>query len=204
MGGDALSWKSQESAWSGESRSSRGADSETISASSALETELETLYLIRRPEIIRFLVSFGVNVVEAEDITQEAFLRGFDQCRKNKEIGNFFHWLLTCARNLALNRIRHTRYEIPAPSDRWSLWMENVPRTSVTPETQLLEKEEYKLLADALSSLNPVEQQCVLLRFQEIPFRSIAENLGISMRSAVYHTGTGIRKLQHRLATSAQ
>ncbi len=205
MGGDALSWKTQESAWSKGTKGARdlNADGKTKAASTAPETELETLYLIRRPEIIRFLISFGVNVVEAEDITQEAFLRGFDQCRKNKEIGNFFHWLLTCARNLALNRIRHTRYELPAPSDRWSEWQENVPRTTMTPETQLLEKEEYRLLTDALSSLSALEQQCVLLRFQEVPFRRIAENLGISMRSAVYHAGTGIRKLQRKLAATS-
>lgn len=161
--------------------------------------ELETLYLIRRPEVIRFLLSFGVNAVEAEDITQEAFLRGFDQCRKNKQIDNFFYWLLACARNLALNRIRHGKYEVAAPSERWKQGENSSLRTDLTPETELLEKEENRLLTEAISTLSALEQQCILLRFQDLPFRKIASTLEISMRSAVYHTGTGIRKLQRKL-----
>ncbi len=164
--------------------------------------ELETLYLIRRPEMIRFLVSFGVNTVEAEDIAQEAFLRGFDQCRKNKPIDNFFHWLLACARNLALNRIRHEKYELPAPAKRWQHWQESALRTTSTPETEFLEHEEYRLLTEAMSTLSALEQQCLVLRFQDVPFREIAVTLMISMRSAVYHTGTGIRKLRRRLAAA--
>ncbi len=164
--------------------------------------ELETLYLIRRPEMIRFLLSFGVNAVEAEDIAQEAFLRGFDQCRKNKPIDNFFHWLLACARNLALNRIRHEKYELPAPAERWQQWQETTLRTTLTPETEILEQEEYRLLTEAMSTLSALEQQCLVLRFQDVPFREIAVTLTISMRSAVYHTGTGIRKLRRRLAPS--
>ncbi len=167
------------------------------------QIELETLYLIRRPEVIRFLLSFGVNVVEAEDITQEAFLRGFDQCRRNKQIDNFFHWLLVCARNLALNRIRHEKYELPAPAERWKQWQNDSLCTNSTPETELLEKEEYHLLTEAISTLSVLEQQCILLRFQDVSFREIAATLKVSMRSAVYHTGTGIRKLQRRLASSS-
>lgn len=167
------------------------------------QLELETIYLIRRPEVIRYLISFGINLVDAEDITQEAFLRGFDQCRRNKQIDNFFYWLLTCAKNLALNRIRHEKYELPAPVERWKLWQDDSLRTSATPETELLEKEEYRLLTEAISALSPLEQQCILLRFQDVPFREIAASLKVSMRSAVYHTGTGIRKLQHRLAASS-
>ena len=61
------------------------ADRETDALSGA---ELEALYLIRRPEMIRFLIRFGVDVIEAEDTTQEVFLDAFDESKTQKRPDN--------------------------------------------------------------------------------------------------------------------
>ena len=82
--------------------------------------DLETIYRIRRPEMIRYLASFGVDLVEAEDITQEIFLNFFAKPPKPESSDDYlFRWALVCAKNLAINRYRRRRREVSAPTNVW-------------------------------------------------------------------------------------
>ncbi len=161
--------------------------------------ELETLYLIRRPEMIRFLVKFGVDAVEAEDITQEVFLNAFDGPKNRKRPENLFHWTMTCARNLAINRYQRGKREILAPAERWKNWEKTLADDSTGPDVCVYQKECELRLARAVSQLTPVEQQCLVLRSRSVTFREIAIALNVSMQSAVYTTDIAIQKLQRKM-----
>ncbi len=164
--------------------------------------ELETLYLIRRPEMIRFLVRFGVDAVEAEDITQEVFLNAFDGSKNQKRPENLFHWTLKCARNLAITRYKRGKRELLAPSARWKNWEKTLPEDCIGPEGCLYRKECELHLARAVAQLNPIEQQCLVLRSRGVTFREIATALNIPMQTAVYTTDTAVKKLQRKLQTA--
>lgn len=161
--------------------------------------ELETLYLIRRPEMIRFLVRFGVDAVEAEDITQEVFLNAFDGPKNQKRPENLFHWTLTCARNLAITRYKRGRREMLAPSERWKNWEKTLPEDCIGPEGCLYRKECELHLSRAVAQLTPIEQQCIVLRSRGVTFRDIATALNVPMQTAVYTTDSAVKKLQRKL-----
>lgn len=162
--------------------------------------ELETLYLIRRPEMIRFLIRFGVDVVEAEDITQEVFLNAFDQPSKRPD--NLFHWALACARNLAVNRYHRSQREISAPAERWKRWEATLADGREDQEALVCRKECQLRLVQAFSQLAPVEQQCLVMRSRGVTFREIAATHDLSLQSAVYTTDNAIKKLQRKLQTA--
>ena len=159
--------------------------------------EIETLYLIRRPDVIRSLIRFGVDVVEAEDITQEVFLNAFNQTKKRPD--NLFHWAIVCARNLAINRYRRGKREILAPADRWAQWMNTLADERASQEALFYWKERHVSLLQVFSQLSPLEQQCLAMRSRGITFRETAKALDISMHSAIYTTEAAIKKLQRKL-----
>ncbi len=161
--------------------------------------DLAALYSVRRPEVIGFLVKFGVNPTEAEDITQEAFLNACNPSHQKKSPEHLYSWLLVCARNIAVDRYRRTKREIQAPAQVWKDWEETIPDPSRSAEKAFADRERFKRYLRALSQLSPLEQQIVLFRGQGRTFREIGAALDIPLRSAVYAANVAVEKLQQIL-----
>lgn len=64
--------------------------------------------LVKRHYKHAFIVCLGVvgNVEDAEDVTQEAMLKGFMQLRKLRNISQFGPWITKIARNMGVNLMR--------------------------------------------------------------------------------------------------
>ena len=77
--------------------------------------------LVRRHYGHVFLVCFGVlgNVHDAEDVAQDALLKGFEQIRQLREGDQFGGWVAAIARNLSINQLRKRRSRDKAASE-WS------------------------------------------------------------------------------------
>jgi RNA polymerase sigma-70 factor (ECF subfamily) len=107
---------------------------------------------------------------EAEDITQEAFLRAFRSLATLSEPVAFLGWLLRIARNLATDRLRSRRTMVSLDalgeaSDRLSMLR---PRGESTDHAQSLELEEDALIAmKALDGLPPKYREVLALRYLE-------------------------------------
>jgi RNA polymerase sigma factor (sigma-70 family) len=170
---------------------------EVVSHPGPEQLDLETVYRIRRPVMIRYLVSFGVDLVEAEDVTQEIFLSLFG-AQEPESPDNLFRWALVCAKNLAINRYRRRKREVLAPASVWKKWEETLPDSRSSAELLLQEDERYRNLAAWVSTLSDVEQKCAVLRSQGIPFREMAVALDLPMRKVVYITGVAIQKLKRQ------
>lgn len=166
--------------------------------------ELEALYLIRRPEMIRFLIRYGVNVVEAEDITQEVFLDAFDESKTRKRPDNLFRWALVCARNLATDRYHRAKKEPLATQELWKYWEDTLVDDGEGLEARVYRKQRQKRLIEAISTLSPIEQQCIVLRSEGVTFREIAKSLGVPMQNAVYATDVAIQKLQRKFQSATR
>ena len=158
--------------------------------------DLETVYRIRRPELIRYLASFGVDLVEAEDITQEVFLNIFGNAQTGEFPDNPFRWAMVCAKNLAINRYRRHRREVSAPASVWKQWEETLPDSRPSAEFHLQEEERFRKLTEWVSTLSDFEQKCAVMRSQGLPFREMAVALELPMRKVIYITSVAIQKLK--------
>ncbi|MGH8289698.1 MAG: RNA polymerase sigma factor [Steroidobacteraceae bacterium] len=132
-------------------------------------------------------VRLTANPAQAEDISQEVFLRAyesFDNLRSSPKAGG---WLKTVATNLTLNHLtRHRK--------RWRLFsevfsedtreeeLESATAIFDTVFAELETDERSALIGKALERL-PDHQRIplVLYHYEEMPYQDIADRLGISL-----------------------
>ncbi len=78
--------------------------------------------LVRRHYNHVFLVCLGVlgNVHDAEDVAQEAMLKGFERIRQLRAGAQFGGWVVAIARNLSINQLRKRKTAEKAVSE-WSV-----------------------------------------------------------------------------------
>jgi RNA polymerase sigma-70 factor (ECF subfamily) len=119
------------------------------------------------------------NDAQAQDISQEVFIKAYENFSHLRESPSAGGWLKTVATNLSLNYL--TRYR-----RRWRLFSEGESEPDVPqPDTaldSLGEDQERALLEEALRRL-PQHQRVplVLYHFDDLSYEDIAAKLGISL-----------------------
>jgi RNA polymerase sigma-70 factor (ECF subfamily) len=139
-----------------------------------LDHELLALFDQYRAGLLRYLLSFRVNLPEAEEIVQETFLALFLHLRRDKPRDNLRGWIFKTAHNMALkNRGEAQRRvdELPEPC------ADSAP----DPEERLQAIERRDRLLSVVSALSETDRRCLLLRAEGLRYREIAEILGISL-----------------------
>jgi RNA polymerase sigma-70 factor (ECF subfamily) len=120
---------------------------------------------------------------EAQDLTQEVFLRVFKTIKTFRSAeGSFGTWLARVTRNLLIDHYRRTRQERITDSIEEQLPMlEEVGGTaSARPDQAVAGKEASAILQATLQKLSPDLREAVILRdLQEMEYREIAEVLSI-------------------------
>lgn len=162
---------------------------------------IEDQYAELQPSLLQFLMGFGVGKQDAEDITQDTFVKSLRRSSPNR-IDNLFHWLCTCAKNLAITRHHRSRRELFFSRERWVRWEQSIASPGRDALRRMEEQQALEELARAFRMLTPCERQCLILRSQGATFREVAETLWITMRAGVYATGAALRKLHRELNAS--
>jgi RNA polymerase sigma-70 factor (ECF subfamily) len=119
---------------------------------------------------------------EAQDLTQEVFLRVFRSVKSFRAAeGTFSTWLARLTRNLLIDHYRRTRQDRNTDSIEERLpVMEETVASSARPERLLAGRETSEILQTALQKLSPELREAVILRdLQEMEYREIAEVLQI-------------------------
>jgi RNA polymerase sigma-70 factor (ECF subfamily) len=165
------------------------------------ENAFGALFRQHRAPVQRFVRRMLGNAAEAEDVTQEIFLRAF-RYRDNYEVtAKFTTWLYRIAGHVTLNWIRdqsrfrrHLPLE-PTPGDRRGPYMAD-------PAARI---DEWLLFQDLLAALHaaidelPQRQQEILRlhKFDELECETIAQQLGCSnqaIRSVLFRAYESLRQ----------
>ena len=132
-------------------------------------------------------VRLTANPAQAEDISQEVFLRAYESFENIRSSPKAGGWLKTVATNLTLNHLtRHRK--------RWRLFsevfsedtreeeLESAAAVFDTVFTELETEERSAVIEQALERL-PDHQRIplVLYHYEEMPYQDIANRLGISL-----------------------
>ncbi len=119
---------------------------------------------------------------EAQDLTQEVFLRVFRTLKTFRSgEGSFVVWLTRLTRNLLIDNYRRTRLDRATDSieDQLPVLEEKGSLTSRT-EGMLAGREASEILQRALGKLSPELRETVILRdVEELEYREIAEVLKV-------------------------
>src|SRR3989344_9125014 len=120
--------------------------------------------------VFNFIRRLAGNREEAEDITQETFLKMWRNLKKYRLGDNFKTWLFTIARNTAIDYMRKKRNF--AFSDFENDEGENALTESLTdleplPDEIFARAEEKNSLKNALNKLSPPHRETLLLHYNE-------------------------------------
>jgi len=147
------------------------------------ETAWEELVRLHTRKVYGLCYRFTGSGSEAQDLTQEVFLRVFRTVRTFRSAeGSFATWLARVTRNLLIDHYRRTRQERMTDSieEQLPVLEEAGAAASSRPDRELAGREASEILQATLQRLSPDLREAVLLRdFEEMEYREIAQVLGI-------------------------
>src|SRR5580692_9488787 len=147
------------------------------------ETAWEELVRLNTRKVYGLCYRFTGSGSEAQDLTQEVFLRVFRTIRTFRSTeGSFGTWLARVTRNLLIDHYRRTRQERITDSIEGQLPVIEEASASATPRPDhaVAGREASEILQATLQKLSPDLREAVILRdLQEMEYREIAEVLRI-------------------------
>jgi len=146
----------------------------------------EDLVRLHTRRVYGICYRFTGNDSEAQDLTQDVFLRIFRTVKSFRvEEGSFATWTAKVTRNLLIDNYRRRRQDRATDSIE-----DQLPRAEAVssplspgqsrPDALVIGREKEELLRAALNKLSPELRETVILRdLQEMEYREIAHVLGI-------------------------
>lgn len=152
-----------------------------------LDQKVVVWFREHRLKIFVFLVTAGLSAADAEEITQEAFLRLYRALGVGSEIDNILTWLFRVARNMMIDQARRRRPEALLSSSGWLAIEERLADKARSAEEDALHSERMRRLTQSLRGLSQTQLEFLRLRAEGLRYREIAEIYGVGT-STVYET----------------
>ncbi len=137
---------------------------------------------------------------EAEDLTQDIFLKIFRALHTFDRRANFQTWLISISRNLCIDHYRSVRKERATMARDVDAADLKPVSTERSPLTQLEHVDLKQLINEALAKLPPALRQAVVLRdLQEFSYQEIAAQLGLPEGTVKSRINRGRQELAKQL-----
>ncbi len=147
--------------------------------------------------IYRYVQSMVHDAAEAEDLTQETFLRAFRERESLREAGALVAWLYRIATHTALDRLRQRARRAPREADVDVAEIELPDRESVSLQQSIEQGEMSACVQGYLANL-PDNYRAVLLLhdLEDLTGSQIAELLGLPLGTVKIRLHRARRRLQ--------
>ena len=171
----------------------------------------EELVAERSGEIYGLLFRLTENGEEARDLTQETFLRAFQNIDRFRGEADVRTWIYRIAINQARNRFRWWRRRRrdatmsldATPGESGQSILATLAATSQNPEQQTLARERELALRSALQRLALAYRETVILRdIEGFTYEEIAETLSINVGTVKSRLARGRQELREKLEGS--
>jgi RNA polymerase sigma-70 factor (ECF subfamily) len=142
----------------------------------AAEPDWDRVYAEELPRLLNFFRYRVGNTPETEDLTARTFEKAWrSRGRYRQDVAGFSTWLLTIARNVAIDPLRARRPLVPIDAAA------AVPSRTCTPEEQALQQSDAGRLEVLLKRLSPRERELIAFKYgAEMTNRAIARATGLS------------------------
>jgi RNA polymerase sigma-70 factor, ECF subfamily len=142
----------------------------------AAEPDWDQIYAEQLPRVLNFFRYRLGDTAEAEDLTARTFEKAWRaRHRYRRDLAGFATWLLTIARNIAIDHLRarqrHEPLEVAAA----------VAAADDTPEQQVLQHADAQRLAALLATLDSRQRELIAMKYgADMTNRAIARATGLS------------------------
>ena len=160
------------------------------------ELAFETIVKRYRQRISAVALRYTRSREDAEDIVQQTFQRAFSHLQSFEGRSSFSTWLTSIVINQSLMLLRRRKALREVPIDDPSNDERTTPALEMAdaspgPESNYLEQEEARVLAEAIGQLRPAMRTAIVLTgLRELSMLEAARQMGISavaVKSRVFH-----------------
>ncbi|WP_078593107.1 RNA polymerase sigma factor SigW [Evansella clarkii] len=144
------------------------------------------------------------NVHEAQDISQEAFLRAYTNIESYDINRKFSTWIFRIATNLAIDRIRkkkpdfHLEDQVAGTEDLD--YYSQIPGDDELPEDVVVQHEMQEWIQDEIMMLPPKYRSAIILKYMEdLSLKEIGEVLNLPVATVKTRIHRGREALRKRL-----
>jgi RNA polymerase sigma-70 factor, ECF subfamily len=156
------------------------ADAAFSARPSEIEREVMDLFDQFRNPLLRYVLSLGIPVHDAEEIIQEVFLSLFRHLQLRRSQKNLRGWIFRVAHNLTLKQ-RHANQKLrDQTASGWSA-AEEQRDPAPNPEEVMSSAQRRRRLLAVVQALPETDQGCLRLRAEGLRYREIADALGMSL-----------------------
>jgi RNA polymerase sigma-70 factor, ECF subfamily len=180
--------------------SDRGAPSQAEIAYQAAQDLQNRFFSDNLRRIFLLIYRIVRNVDDAQDLTQEAFIKALQRQDQLKELDKAAHWLSRIASNTAIDFLRRNGKVNFCEIDNL---VEPLSEPSESPEQAVLRSEHRAYLEEGLSVLTDRERTALLLRdVEELPAELVAEHMHCSKATVRSHIANARIKMKRYMERS--
>lgn len=154
-------------------------------------TQVSSLYNAYRNDVFGIAYYYLREKEAAKDVAMEVFKKLTEHLRKNTKIENEKGWLLTVAKNTALNRIKKAKSQATE-----ELMVEELPEQDYSDGAAVQNLKE-EILLDTLAELKFDQRRCLeLFYLHRYKYQDISRMLNMNDKNVKSHIQNGKRKLK--------
>jgi RNA polymerase sigma-70 factor, ECF subfamily len=147
---------------------------------SRIQVEVMELFDEFRDRLLRYSLSLGLSIQDAEEVIQEVFLALFRHLHLGRSRKNLRGWLFRVTHNLALKqRLANQTFVQRTAGD--ARVAEEPADPAPGPEEQMSAAQRHYHLQAVVRALPENDQHCLRLRAEGLRYREIATALGMSL-----------------------
>lgn len=141
---------------------------------------------------------FTRNHQDAEDLSQEAFIRAYRALKKFKGRSSFFTWFYRILVNLCINFHRSKPARVQLPVEDFRLAQDGPDTLSI------VQNREFMMKVDMAIEHLPLRQRTafILRQREKLSFREVSESMGCSVGAAKASYFQAVQKLRKYLKAS--
>lgn len=147
---------------------------------SRVEQEVMGLFEEFRVPLLRYSLSLGLSIHDAEEVIQEVFLALFRHFHLGRSRKNLRGWLFRVTHNLALKQRLANQTSLQRTAGDASVAEEHAD-PAPGPEEQLFAAQRRHHLQAVVQALPDSDQHCLRLRAEGLRYREIATVVGMSL-----------------------
>lgn len=133
-------------------------------------------------KVYNFALNFAGNREDASDITQDIFLKVYNNIEKFKEDRNFDSWLLKLSKNYCIDFWRKNKNAKNKVELDENIRNKTVHNEQQTPEDSIIKNNDISFLRGKLLLLPPDLRTLIIMRdIQDYSYQDISDNLNIPL-----------------------
>ncbi len=140
------------------------------------ESRIFEALMAHKEKVFLICLGFSRNPADAEDLTQEVYLKAHKKIDTVKDSESSKYWLFKVTRNTCLDFHRKNKFRRHSP-----LGPEHEQPESMTPESQLVSREQLQTLKAAIQQLPKKQKEVFVLReYGDLSYQEMADVLKIN------------------------